>query len=281
MLDDLLTIAIPAKNEERNLPECLESVAAFRRVVVVDSGSDDRTPEIAASHGREVVRFRWDGRFPKKRNWFLRNYAFETPWVMFLDADERLTPAFVAELERTLPATRCDAFICFYDNWFMGRMLCHGDAMRKTAILRVGAGEYERIDERAWSGLDMEIHEHIQVRGEIGVMKAHLEHHDMRSLESHRRKHLEYAAWEANRCAALGGSFASLTRRQKIKYSCLRRWWFAPAYFCASYFLKGGFLDGRPGFAFAREKWRYFADIRRRLNAMPPVALTGARNADR
>ena len=140
-MNELLTIVVPVKNEEKNLPACLENIKAFRHVVVVDSGSTDRTLKIASEYGREVVQFKWNGEFPKKRNWLLRNYKFKTPWVMFLDADERITPEFCKSLERTLPTTICNAFICFYDNWFMGRMLRHGDAMRKTAILRLGTGE--------------------------------------------------------------------------------------------------------------------------------------------
>ena len=91
MLNQLLTIVIPVKNEEKNLPGCLENIKTFGNVVIVDSGSTDRTLEIAAEFGREVVQFKWDGQFPKKRNWVLRNYEFKTSWVMFLDADERIT----------------------------------------------------------------------------------------------------------------------------------------------------------------------------------------------
>lgn len=264
-MNELLTIVIPVKNEERNLPECLENVKAFGNVLIVDSGSTDKTLEIAGEFGREVVQFRWNGKFPKKRNWILRNYKFNTPWVMFLDADERITPAFCEELEHVLPGTKCNAFICFYDNWFMGRMLRHGDVMHKTAILRLGAGEYEKIDEHGWSNLDMEIHEHLQVRGETGVIKARLEHHDKRSLESYYKKHEEYANWEANRYKALKGDFSRLTRRQKIKYGLLRQRWFGFAYFCACFFLKGGWLDGKPGYVFARGKWNYFSTIRKKI----------------
>jgi len=264
-VSELITIVVPVKNEERNLPECLENIKAFEHVVLVDSGSDDRTLEIAAEFGREVVQFKWNGEFPKKRNWLLRNYKFKTPWVMFLDADERLTPGFCDELGRVLPETKCNAFICFYDNWFMGRMLRHGDVMRKTAILRLGTGEYEKIDEHGWSNLDMEIHEHLQVDGDVGVIKARLEHHDKRSLESYYKKHEEYANWEANRYKALNGDFSKLTRRQRIKYTLIRQWWFGFAYFCACYFLKLGILDGKPGYIFARGKWRYFSNIRRKI----------------
>ena len=262
---ELLTIVVPVKNEERNLPGCLENVKAFRHVVVVDSGSTDRTLEIAAEFGREVVQFKWSGEFPKKRNWVLRNYKFQTPWVMFLDADERLTPGYCDELGRVLRGTKCNAFICFYDNWFMDRMLRHGDAMRKTAILRLGAGEYEKIDEHGWSNLDMEIHEHLQVTGEIGVIKARLEHHDKRSLDSFYKKHEEYANWEANRYRALKGDFSKLTELQQTKYRLIQKWWFGFAYFCACYFFKLGILDGKPGYTFARGKWKYFANIRKKI----------------
>lgn len=268
MLYELLTVVVPVKNEERNLPGCLENVKAFEHVVLVDSGSTDRTLEIAKEYGREVVQFKWNGEFPKKRNWVLRNYKFKTPWAMFLDADERITPAFCEELERVLPTTRCNAFICLYDNWFMDRMLKHGDVMQKTAILRLGAGEYEKIDEHGWSNLDMEIHEHLQVEGEVGAINARLEHHDKRSLESYYKKHEEYANWEAYRYKALKGDFSKLTKRQQTKYRLIANRWFGFAYFCACYFVKWGFLDGKAGFVFARGKWKYFNNIRRKISSM-------------
>lgn len=263
-LNELLTVVVPVKNEEANLAGCLENVRGLRHVVVVDSGSTDRTREIAAAAGREVLDFVWNGHFPKKRNWVLRNYAFRTPWVLFLDADERLTPAFRDEVSRELASSDADAYICFYDNWFLGRMLRHGDTMRKTAILRVGAGEYERIDEDNWSALDMEIHEHLQVTGTIGTIRARLEHHDHRSLEAYRAKHEQYAAWEAARYRALkkGSGWSALTRRQRLKYGLVTRWWFGLAYFLATYVGKLGFLDGKPGWVFACGKMRYFQLIR-------------------
>lgn len=270
-INELLTVVIPVLNEERNLAGCLENLEGLEHVIVVDSASTDSTGAIAAAAGREVVQFRWDGKFPKKRNWVLRNYSFKTPWVMFLDADERLTEVFVSEVAATLPTTRHSAFVCFYDNWFMGRLLRHGDMMRKTAILRVGAGEYERIEEEGWSRLDMEIHEHLQVSGTIGAIAARLEHHDHRSLESYYAKHEEYAKWEAARYRKLmeggGAKGSALTARQKLKYGLLTRWWFAAAYFAVTYVIKFGFLDGRAGFVFACGKYRYFRSIRSKIKS--------------
>jgi len=70
MLD--LTIAISLRNEARNLPGCLKALGKdfAAQVVISDSGSTDATQEIAREWGAEVLDFKWDGKFPKKRNWF-------------------------------------------------------------------------------------------------------------------------------------------------------------------------------------------------------------------
>ena len=94
-----VTVVVPTRNEAGNLPVCLGRLGEFVHVVVVDSGSDDGTRAIALGAGVKLVDFAWDGGFPKKRNWLLRNFTFETDWVLFLDADEWLTAAFVKELK--------------------------------------------------------------------------------------------------------------------------------------------------------------------------------------
>ena len=274
-----VTFEAIAKKKQKNMPQLVSLTEAIRTVVSHQTATGTYPPNTnnipnsknacKGARNWDWVQFKWDGKFPKKRNWLLRNYKFKTPWVMFLDADEVITPAVVEELAAVLPRMEYNAFICYYDNWFMGRMLRHGDAMRKTAILRVGKGEYERIEEDHWSSLDMEIHEHLQVEGQIGEIKARLEHHDKRSLESYYAKHEEYAKWEAGRYAKLmSGSTleaSSLTHRQHLKYRLITKWWFGLAYFFACYILKRGFLDGRPGFIFARGKMRYFRNIRRKI----------------
>ena len=267
-LNELVTILIPVKNEAANLPLCLDRIRQFDHVVVVDSGSTDETCRIAADYGREVVQFKWNGLFPKKRNWMLRNYSFKTPWVLFLDADERLSDKQVDELERVLPDTTHDALIMHLDNWFMGKILRHGDSPRKTNMLRLGTGEYERIDEQKWSQMDMEVNEHIIVRGTIGTLSCHLEHYDMRSLPSYFAKHNEYSSWEAHRFVEFtkDNDFSQQTWRQKIKYRFIYTNKLGPLfYFFVSYFLKGGFLDGAPGFYFIMNRLFYFYQIQEKI----------------
>lgn len=76
------------RNEEASLARCLKRLTRFAEVVVIDSGSTDNTRKIAEGFGAGVVDFRWDGRYPKKRNWFLMNHPPRQLWVFFLDADE-------------------------------------------------------------------------------------------------------------------------------------------------------------------------------------------------
>lgn len=265
-----VTVCIPVRNEARNLPACLESLGdCFRRVVVVDSRSDDNTRGIAAAAGATVLEFRWDGKFPKKRNWALRHHHWETPWVLFLDADERVTPEFVEELRRVLPTTDKAGFWISFTDWFMGKPLHHGDVFCKLALFRLGAGEYERFPEEWWSDLDMEVHEHPVLDGEVGEIRARLEHRDNRGLHSYIWRHNEYSTWEANRFMWLASAgaeeWAKLIPRQRFKYRHLDKLWFSPLYFLIGYVAKMGFLDGAGGWRFALMKLRYFTDMRLKI----------------
>ena len=244
-----VTVVIPVRNEEHGLATCLDRLGRFRHVVVVDSGSIDRTAEIAAARGVEVIQFTWNGRFPKKRNWFLREHPPSTPWVLFLDADEVLDDKFCDELAQKLPSTAHAGFWLTYDNWFLGRRLRHGTPNRKLALFRVGAGEYERIEEDRWSHLDMEVHEHPMLSGTTGEIRARIDHRDDRGLEHWKARHEAYAQWEARRVMKLRQQgFVPRSGRQRVKYSVLGAWWLPAAHFIYEYILKFGFLDGKAGF---------------------------------
>lgn len=269
-----ITVVIPVKNEAGNLPECLARLEHFQQVVVVDSGSSDETPGIAIQAGAELLNFEWDGQFPKKRNWVLRNYSFETEWVLFLDADEFVTDAFVQELAAKLKETSAAGFWLNYDRWFLGKQLRYGDEFQKLALFRIGSGEYERIEEDYWSHLDMEIHEHPILKGEVDEIEATIEHNEYRGLRHYIAKHNEYSSWEANRylqligredCPQSSAEWEGLTDRQRKKYLNVTKWWAAPVYFLRGYFWKRGFLDGAVGLHFALLKAIYFYQIRLKI----------------
>lgn len=283
-----LTVVFPVKNEADNLRRAIPLVQDLGLVLVVDSGSTDATCDVAQQLGAEVVQFAWNGQFPKKRNWVLRTYDFQTEWVLFLDADEFVSPQFVAEVQQALESTAHVGFWLNFENYFMGQRLRYGDPMRKLALFRVEAGEYEKIEEDSWCHLDMEVHEHPVLKGSIGEIKAPIEHNDFRGIKHYIAKHNEYSTWEAARYLRLrgrcdpsnppsairhpqlpqsGSEWEGLTERQKKKYRHLAKWWFAPAYFLATYFLKKGFLDGTVGFHFALMKAIYFYQIRLKIAA--------------
>ena len=66
-----ITVVIPVKNEEKNIADCLETLRSFEDVIVVDSGSTDKTVKIVKENEIKLIEFNWDGKFPKKRNWVL------------------------------------------------------------------------------------------------------------------------------------------------------------------------------------------------------------------
>ena len=295
-----VTVVIAVKNEERNLPLCLERLSRFSKIVVIDSGSTDQTRAIAEKFGCEFIPFKWDGHYPKKRNWYLLNHHVDTPWVFFLDADEYVTDEFVNELERAIVKTQHAGFWVNYSNYFLGQELKHGVPQLKLPLFKVGAGLYERINEDAWSSLDMEVHEHPVLQGSVGELKSKIDHNDFKGLHSYIAKHNEYSSWEARRYMKLRNAGATMgaaasgaadsahgngtsaqtenvsstnsvigdqhfTNIQRRKYNNLTRWWLAPAYFLYTFVYKLGFLDGRAGYAFARMKAIYFWQIRLKI----------------
>lgn len=261
-----ITIAIPVKNEEINLPGCLQAIGKdfVEKIVILDSGSTDRTKDIASNFGAEILDFVWDGKFPKKRNWFLRNYTPQTKWVLFLDADEYLTEAFKKELSEAVRSNDKVGYWLHYTIFFLNKELKGGYPLKKLALFKVGAGEYEKIDEERWSKLDMEIHEHPVLSGPTGQIRSKIDHRDYRGIAHYMAKHNEYAFWEAERFLKMmqtENTGKDFTWKQKLKYRLMKSAMIGPVYFFGSFIFLGGFRDGNRGLAFAILKMSYFTQI--------------------
>src|SRR5271170_934664 len=95
-------VIVPVRNEARNLPHCLESLADFGEVYVIDSQSTDDTAAIAQSHGAKVIQFYYAGGWPKKRQWAMDTLPVAYDWVLLVDADEALTPELAAEIRQAI-----------------------------------------------------------------------------------------------------------------------------------------------------------------------------------
>lgn len=264
-----VTVVLPVKNEESNLPKCLGLLADFDQVMVIDSGSTDATPDIALQYGVEFHQFHWNGHFPKKRNWVLRNLEIRNEWVLFLDADEFITEEFKTELRQKIKENNFDAFMLSFHNYFMGKLRKYGDPFRKVALFRLGKGEYERVEEEHWSCLDMEVHEKPIIDGKIGLIKSPIIHKDYKNLDKYIARHNDYSTWEARRYYSLEKKgFENLTARQILKYKLMRYGFLPLAYFFGSYIWRLGFLDGKAGFYYHLYRMHYFLQIQNKIQEL-------------
>ncbi|WP_348799904.1 glycosyltransferase family 2 protein [Flavobacterium adhaerens] len=264
-----ISVVVSVKNESLNLPSCLDKLRRFDQIIVVDSGSTDDTRDIAVAMGAEVLLFQWNGKFPKKRNWTLQNADLRHEWILFLDADEFVTEAFVDEVATKIKDTKYNGYTIQFENYFMGRKLKYGYGFQKSALFKKSKGAYEKIDEDLWSHLDMEVHEHPIIEGKVGIINAKVIHKDFKNLEHYIDKHNAYSTWEAQRYLQLQKENNShLSVNQKIKYGLLNTGLLPAVYFVGAYFLKLGFLDGKEGFYLARFKSHYFFQIQTKVNSL-------------
>jgi len=262
-----VTVILPVFNEEINLPKCLELLTEFSQVIVIDSNSTDLTPSICKEKGVEIIDFNWNGQFPKKRNWALRNIEIRNEWVLFLDADEFITEAFKLELREKILNKDINGYWIKYNNHFMSKQLKYGYPLIKLPLFRIGKGEYEQIIENRWSKLDMEVHEHPIIEGKIGKFRNSIVHKDFKTMEHYIARHNDYSSWEAHRFLQLQkNGFPNMTTMQKLKYNLMKTSLLPIVYFIGAYFFKMGFLDGHAGFAIAINKALYFYQIKLKID---------------
>lgn len=258
-----ISVLIPAKNERDNLAACLASARFADEIVVVDSGSTDGTREIAEAAGATVVDFRWDGRFPKKKNWALASVPWKHEWVFILDADERITPELAEELQRIVAAPTADGYYVNRRFWFLDGWLRHCGYYPSWNLrfFRHRLGRYEEFHGLADSGSgDNEVHEHVVLQGRSAHLVGEMEHYAFPSIAVWVEKHNRYSNWEARLLAtSAGDSFGEgaalapqLARKRRLK-QLARRVPFRPLVrFLYHYVCRAGFLDGYRGFVFCR-----------------------------
>lgn len=269
-----LSIVILTLNEESRLPACLASVATCDDVVVIDSGSTDRTQDIARAAGARVVVNRFVN-FAEQRNFAHAAIVFRHPWVFHLDADELMTPELLLEC-RQVTATDpvCDGYyvaprMIFHGRWlprctdypaWQARLVNH----RRFSFVQIGHGQREAPAMRM---------RYLQA--------GYLHDISIGSEAEWVAKHRRYAREEAQEAAqpspplrallrtALSGS--GLERRRAIKhlsYSLPAR---PLLRFINQYLLRGGFLDGAGSWRYCRLLARYegfsAAELRRLSSA--------------
>jgi glycosyltransferase involved in cell wall biosynthesis len=253
-----VSVIIPVRNEEKNLPRCLEALRDVGEVYVVDSQSTDATPEIARSFGAKVVQFHYRGGWPKKRQWAVENLSLEFDWILLVDADEVLTPELAKEMYIAIQRPEVNGFYVSLRMYFLGRVLSHGDAsFWKLTLFRRGKGRYEcRLRDQDISMADMEVHEHVVVEGSTARLKNPMIHCNVESLSRYIQKHEEYSNWEARVLLQRGEGSNELQPSLFGTQAQRRRWLKKRLYalpgspvllFLYRYFLRLGILDGTPG----------------------------------
>lgn len=226
-----LSVVIIARNEAPRIGPCLESAAFADETIVVDALSEDGTAALCREGGARVFERAWTGYGDQK------NFAMaqaRQPWILILDADERVPPALREEIKEVLRGGRGQAGAVAYRlprrNYFYGRWMRHGGLFPdyQIRLLKQGAGRYN----------DAALHENLLVEPPIGTLRHPLDHLTEPTVADHFRRLDRYTTFAAQETGK--------RRRRRVGWADLA---FRPAaVLFKTYVLKQGFRDGTPGF---------------------------------
>lgn len=232
-----VTSIILTKNEEENIIDCIESVAFVDEIIIIDDNSEDRTVEIINNLKNEKISIfthHLESDFSTQRNFALRQAQGE--WVLFIDADERVSERLRYEIEyllssQSLLQQKLRGFYLRRTDFLWGRQLKYGET-GNIKLLRLA-----RRDAGYWVG---KVHEVWKVRGKIGILQNPLLHYPHQTITEFLK--------EIN--------FYTDIRSQELFQKGTRTyWWSIMVYplgkFFLNYFLRRGFLDRIQGFIFA------------------------------
>jgi glycosyltransferase involved in cell wall biosynthesis len=223
----MISAVILTKNEEMNIGDCLDSISWCDERIIIDDHSDDKTVDIAKKKGATVFIHSMYEDFSLQRNFGLEKA--EGDWVLFIDADERVSPALWYEIMQHTNESIED-FSGFYIkrlDTMWARVLKHGETGNVVLLrlARKGAGR--------WEG---KVHERWVVKGKTAVLKNPLDHFPHSSV-SEFLKEINY--------------YTDLRAEELFKRKTKSNWLSIIAYpkakFIQNYIIKGGFLDGLPG----------------------------------
>ncbi len=222
-----LSVVIIAKNEERNIRRCLESVSWADEIVLIDSGSEDMTTEIAREYGVNVFVCPWNGYGAAKKEGVDRAAG---DWILSVDADEEVPPALRDEIQKMLSIETSDAgFFVKRKTMFLGRWIkhCGWYPDRVLRLFRKSQGNFN----------DAVVHEKVVIEGAIGVLTNELLHYSYPSLEDYFRKFGWYTTLGASEAARRGvkAGWFDITVKPILS-------------FFSHYIIRQGFRDGVEGF---------------------------------
>jgi glycosyltransferase involved in cell wall biosynthesis len=220
-----VSAVIVTKDEEENIQDAIESVKDFSEIIVIDSYSSDRTVEICKKYTEKVFQEEWQGYAKQKQKGIERATM---PWVLILDADERITPELKSEIAKVLDDKSHNGFYIPRKNFFLGRWIRHG-GWWPDYTLRLFRKDMAFIEER-------EVHEKVVVNGNTKYLKNPMEHHTSRTLSDFLKKLEDYSTLSAKEMGRKGRrpGILTITFRPFLTFSKM-------------FFLRLAFLDGRYG----------------------------------
>jgi len=274
MLNSALSIIILTFNEEKNIEACLQSIAKLKcPVFLVDSGSTDATLSIAARYDVQVYHHPFEN-YGAQRNWALENLPVETPWILNMDADHRMTTELSVELDNLFSRSVSEntrGFLISRRTLFMGKWIKYGGhyPTYHAILFRKGYGACE----------DKLYDQHFVVNGYCETLKSDMMDTLTDSLQSFTARHNRWSTLEAEdqfhgyakkREAGLvqANSRGNALQRRRYAKSVYEKFplFVRPfIYFFIRYFIKLGFLDGKRGliFHFLQGFWfRFLVDAK-------------------
>jgi glycosyltransferase involved in cell wall biosynthesis len=250
----VISVLILTKNEEQDLPGCLESVRWSDDIHVYDSCSTDRTVEIAKAAGVKVTQRPFDN-WSAHQNWGLQNIPFKYPWVYYSDADERMTPELVASVGEAVQSPGANiAFRVQRRDFLYGRWLKHVTASPfNIRLFRPEKMRYERV-----------VNPVSIPDGPVGELSGYFDHFPFSKGARHwLEKHNSYSTLEAQQIVSNRAAHNTFSMRQAFlakdrnerRYHQKELFYRMPARplvkFMLLYVAKRGFLDGSAGLTYA------------------------------
>ncbi len=229
MVEMRLTAVILAKNEEENLPGCLESVQKLAdEIILIDDYSSDKTAEIARKAGVRIYSRKLDN-FSSQRNFALEKV--KSSWVLFIDPDEEVSPELAQEMKKAIQSNKFDGFRIPRKNIIFGKWIKHSGWYPdfQLHLFKKEKGKYEGM-----------VHEQVEIKGKVGELKNFLVHKNYESISQYLEKLSRYTSLEKEFQIDSGYKFSWQDLIKKPLGEFLRR-----------FFAEEGYKDGIHGLALA------------------------------
>jgi glycosyltransferase involved in cell wall biosynthesis len=238
------SVCILTKNEEENLPRCLEPLSDFEEIIVLDSGSTDNTIKVAREHGARVVEKPWDGFGATRRLLFAEATQ---PWIFWIDADEVASEELVDEIRNCVEADPVtNGYMVNRITWIGRKRFRHGNWYPDWNI------RFFRRTE--WTMEERDVHESVKISGGVGRFLSRMEHYSYRNWDERKTRAQRYAKLWASQAFRDG---KRVTFFDQVGHAC--------ASFVKGFIFKLGFLDGISGLRLALSNSSEVADKYRRL----------------